>query len=216
MAHKKAGGSTRNGRDSESKRLGVKKFGGQAVRAGKHHCPAAGQPLPCRRKRRLRTRLHAVRHCRRTCAVPPQGQAAAQIRRRCSGGVVAVGERRPSPIGNRPRGRPVEPHNPPMRVRSAMQFIDEAKIHVRAGKGGDGAPEFPPGKIHRQGRSGRAATAATAAMCCSSPISRSTPWWNSAISLGSWLATASPAAAATRPAPAATTTLCKCRWAPPW
>ena len=34
MAHKKAGGSTRNGRDSESKRLGVKKFGGQQVLAG--------------------------------------------------------------------------------------------------------------------------------------------------------------------------------------
>lgn len=34
MAHKKAGGSTRNGRDSHSKRLGVKKFGGQFVRAG--------------------------------------------------------------------------------------------------------------------------------------------------------------------------------------
>ena len=34
MAHKKAGGSTRNGRDSESKRLGVKKFGGETVRAG--------------------------------------------------------------------------------------------------------------------------------------------------------------------------------------
>ena len=34
MAHKKAGGSTRNGRDSESKRLGVKKFGGEVVRAG--------------------------------------------------------------------------------------------------------------------------------------------------------------------------------------
>ena len=34
MAHKKAGGSTRNGRDSESKRLGLKKFGGQAVKAG--------------------------------------------------------------------------------------------------------------------------------------------------------------------------------------
>ena len=34
MAHKKAGGSTRNGRDSESKRLGVKIFGGQEVRAG--------------------------------------------------------------------------------------------------------------------------------------------------------------------------------------
>ncbi len=34
MAHKKAGGSTRNGRDSESKRLGVKKYGGEAVLAG--------------------------------------------------------------------------------------------------------------------------------------------------------------------------------------
>jgi len=34
MAHKKAGGSTRNGRDSESKRLGVKHFGGEQVAAG--------------------------------------------------------------------------------------------------------------------------------------------------------------------------------------
>ena len=34
MAHKKAGGSTRNGRDSESKRLGVKKYGGEQVVAG--------------------------------------------------------------------------------------------------------------------------------------------------------------------------------------
>jgi large subunit ribosomal protein L27 len=34
MAHKKAGGSTRNGRDSESKRLGIKIYGGQVVNAG--------------------------------------------------------------------------------------------------------------------------------------------------------------------------------------
>ena len=34
MAHKKAGGSTKNGRDSESKRLGIKKFGGERVLAG--------------------------------------------------------------------------------------------------------------------------------------------------------------------------------------
>ena len=34
MAHKKAGGSTRNGRDSQAKRLGVKRFGGQVVKAG--------------------------------------------------------------------------------------------------------------------------------------------------------------------------------------
>ena len=34
MAHKKAGGSSRNGRDSNSKRLGVKRYGGQVVNAG--------------------------------------------------------------------------------------------------------------------------------------------------------------------------------------
>ncbi len=34
MAHKKAGGSSRNGRDSEGRRLGVKKFGGESVLAG--------------------------------------------------------------------------------------------------------------------------------------------------------------------------------------
>ena len=34
MAHKKAGGSTKNGRDSESKRLGVKRYGGELVNAG--------------------------------------------------------------------------------------------------------------------------------------------------------------------------------------
>ena len=34
MAHKKGGGSSRNGRDSKSKRLGVKRFGGEAVQSG--------------------------------------------------------------------------------------------------------------------------------------------------------------------------------------
>ncbi len=34
MAHKKAGGSSRNGRDSQSKRLGVKRFGGEVIKAG--------------------------------------------------------------------------------------------------------------------------------------------------------------------------------------
>lgn len=34
MAHKKAGGSSRNGRDSQSKRLGVKRYGGEVVTAG--------------------------------------------------------------------------------------------------------------------------------------------------------------------------------------
>ena len=42
MAHKKAGGSSRNGRDSEGRRLGVKKFGGEAVVSGTILCRQRG------------------------------------------------------------------------------------------------------------------------------------------------------------------------------
>ncbi len=45
MAHKKAGGSTRNGRESESKRLGVKKYGGQEVIAGNIIIRQRGTPV---------------------------------------------------------------------------------------------------------------------------------------------------------------------------
>lgn len=45
MAHKKAGGSTRNGRESHSKRLGVKRFGGQRVAAGNILVRQRGTPM---------------------------------------------------------------------------------------------------------------------------------------------------------------------------
>ncbi len=45
MAHKKAGGSTRNGRDSQSKRLGVKKFGGERVVGGNIILRQRGTPV---------------------------------------------------------------------------------------------------------------------------------------------------------------------------
>jgi large subunit ribosomal protein L27 len=45
MAHKKAGGSTRNGRDSHSKRLGVKRFGGELVAAGNILVRQRGTPM---------------------------------------------------------------------------------------------------------------------------------------------------------------------------
>ncbi len=45
MAHKKAGGSARNGRDSHSKRLGVKQFGGQKVKAGSIILRQRGTPF---------------------------------------------------------------------------------------------------------------------------------------------------------------------------
>ena len=45
MAHKKAGGSTRNGRESHSKRLGVKRFGGESVLAGNILIRQRGTPV---------------------------------------------------------------------------------------------------------------------------------------------------------------------------
>ena len=45
MAHKKAGGSTKNGRDSESKRLGVKKYGSEFVHAGNIILRQRGTPV---------------------------------------------------------------------------------------------------------------------------------------------------------------------------
>ena len=61
MAHKKAGGSTKNGRDSESKRLGLKKFGGAAGPGRQHPRPSARHALSRRRQRRHRHGPHAVR-----------------------------------------------------------------------------------------------------------------------------------------------------------
>ena len=45
MAHKKGGGTTRNGRDSESKRLGVKIYGGQSINAGSIIVRQRGTPI---------------------------------------------------------------------------------------------------------------------------------------------------------------------------
>lgn len=45
MAHKKAGGSSRNGRDSQSKRLGIKRFAGQVVSAGSILVRQRGTPI---------------------------------------------------------------------------------------------------------------------------------------------------------------------------
>ena len=45
MAHKKAGGSSRNGRDSQSKRLGVKRFGGELIPAGSIILRQRGTPV---------------------------------------------------------------------------------------------------------------------------------------------------------------------------
>ncbi len=73
MAHKKAGGSTRNGRESHSKRLGVKRFGGEHVLAGNILVRQRGTPMRAGRGRRRRHRPHAVRARHRQGEVQVKG-----------------------------------------------------------------------------------------------------------------------------------------------
>ncbi|MHC2482302.1 ribosomal protein L27 [Rhizobium leguminosarum] len=74
MAHKKAGGSSRNGRDSESKRLGVKKFGGEAVIAGNILVRQRGDAVASGFQRRPRQGSHDFCTYRRQCELPNEGQ----------------------------------------------------------------------------------------------------------------------------------------------
>ena len=62
MAHKKAGGSSRNGRDSAGQRLGVKKFGGENVVAGNILVRQRGTKFHPGAQCRHGPRPHAVRH----------------------------------------------------------------------------------------------------------------------------------------------------------
>ena len=66
MAHKKAGGSSRNGRDSPGQRLGVKRFAGQLVRAGNIIVRQKGTAIHPG-ENVSGERLHAVCHYRRLC-----------------------------------------------------------------------------------------------------------------------------------------------------
>ena len=85
MSKTKGGGSTRNGRDSNAQRLGVKVYDGTAVHRRHDHRPPARHQVPPRRERRPRRRRHAVRHRRRHGEVrPAQGP---QARRRPPSGV---------------------------------------------------------------------------------------------------------------------------------
>ena len=73
MAQKKGGGSTRNGRDSQPKMLGVKVFGGQVIPAGSIIVRQRGTRFHAGAERRHGPRSHAVRARRRTGELCHQG-----------------------------------------------------------------------------------------------------------------------------------------------
>ncbi len=77
MAHKKAGGSTRNGRDSNPKYLGVKRYGGESVLAGNIIVRQRGTKFHAGDQRARWPRPHAVRHGRRHGQIRTQGFAEA-------------------------------------------------------------------------------------------------------------------------------------------
>ena len=81
MAHKKGLGSSRNGRDSNPKKLGVKVFAGQKVERRRDHRPPARHPLPARRRHRPRPRPHDLRDPRRRGRVQarPQGPRRSRV-----------------------------------------------------------------------------------------------------------------------------------------
>ena len=154
MAHKKGAASTKNGRDSNSQRLGVKRFGGQLVNAGEiivrqrgtHFHPGDGvgraATTPCSRCPRQRR----VRHQ----AWPPRRQHRAG--------------RRVTPAHHRPKGVPSR-GTPFVHFRSIMalpSFVDRVTLHVAAGRGGNGVARST-GRSSSRSVAPTAATAAPAA-----------------------------------------------------
>ena len=88
MAHKKGLGSSRNGRDSNAQRLGVKTFAGQIGQRRRDHRAPARHPLSPRRGRRHRQGRHALRAFRRHRRLRPAARQARRLdraarRRRC-------------------------------------------------------------------------------------------------------------------------------------
>ena len=139
MAHKKAGGSSRNGRDTEGRRLGIKKFGGEGGRR-QHHRPPARHQVAAGHQCRPRPRPHDLRAGRRQGEVqPPVGGPGACLRaHRCR----LPPSKPPRPICVFDRGS--APAGPRFRLQSAshMKFLDQAKIYLRSGDGGDGVVAF--------------------------------------------------------------------------
>ena len=175
MAHKKGASSSRNGRDSNAQRLGVKRFGGQVVNAGEILIRQRGTKFHPGAGRRPRRRRHAVR----------AGRGRGRVR------VHEGPQDRQHRPGRRSEGQLAGPQlDPPTRRRAgsrctagrpsgwpAVAFVEElADAQVRRPRGdarhrGRGRQRLrlgAPREVQAARRPGRRATAAAAARSCSS------------------------------------------------
>ena len=158
MAHKKAGGSSRNGRDSAGKRLGVKKFGGEPVIPGNIIDPPARHQVAPRPECRHGPRLHDLRADRGPRAVPRARRPHLHLGRARSP--------RPSPWPRRPSNRPpaelwARERRPPALPRHALsrfgQDLREERRRRRRLR------QLPPREVSSSSAARTAATAAAAA-----------------------------------------------------
>ena len=141
MAHKKAGGSSRNGRDSESKRLGVKVYGGQAINAGGIIVRQRGTKLHPGVNVGIGKDHTLYALVDGTVNFGIKGASRRHLVNVGAGRrVVEHGGRTVRYAAERPRSRGA------LFLRTgfgrAMKFIDEAKIDVVAGDGGNGIASF--------------------------------------------------------------------------
>src|SRR5262249_23878874 len=141
MAHKKGQGSVRNGRDSVSKRLGVKRYGGEFVTAGSIFVRQrgtkfnAGPKVGTRRGRTFFAFVDGESQIR-------QGQHSHQHRSR-------AGSSRSEHVNIAAILFPARPLASPFSFPSV--FIDEIKIYARAGHGGKGCVAFQREKYRPKG-----------------------------------------------------------------
>ena len=133
MAHKKGQGSSRNGRDSNSQRLGVKRHDGNVVTGGSILVRQKGRRFEPGPQRRARQGPHALREDRRQG--PLRGSRPARPQDLGHSGRVAA-----SPVSGAVACTPsARPRRSPAHTR---MFVDEVDIHVTAGDGGRGCLSF--------------------------------------------------------------------------